>query len=89
MASAYRPFGPSTGPGSYFNMLPFNNLSTLGFGTDPGYGFTSYLGPNSWPNPGPPAPQTDNGILLEGSWNEFIALELSLGGPTDHLVMQP
>ena len=88
MASAYSPYGPSTGPGSYYNMLPFNNLSTLGFGTDPGYGFTSYLGPNSWPNPGPPA--TDiNGILLEGSWNEFIALELSLGGPADVLIQEP
>lgn len=76
MASAYRPFSPATGPGNTnYIMPPFNLFQQLNYGVMPGYAFTSSLGPNNTPNPGPPAPATDNGILLEPSWSEFIELE--------------
>lgn len=90
MASVYYPWPPSTGPGNQSYILPqFNTFQANNVTTYNGYGYTSSLGPNTTPNPGPPAPQTDNGILLEPSWNSFVALELSMGGPTDHLVLQP
>lgn len=89
MASAYYRFPPSTGPGTFSaNVAPYGTFQANQITTPPGIGYASNLGPNNTPNPGPPAPQTDNGILLEPSWNEFIALETGSGGPTDHLIMQ-
>ena len=76
MASAYRPWAPSTGPGSFNGNIPqYNTFQANGIGTPNGIGYASNLGPNNTPNPGPPAPASDNGILLEPSWNEFIAME--------------
>ena len=89
MASAYRPWGPSTGPGSFNGFMPnYNNFQTQQIGVNPGYGYTSTLGPNNTPNPGPPAADIE-GLLLEPSAHEFIALEASLGGPADVLIRQP
>ncbi len=89
MASSYSPWGPSTGPGSFYGFMPqYTAFQQQGIGVNPGYGYTSNLGFNNTPNPGPPAADI-NGILLEPSANEFIALELSLGGPADVLIQQP
>ena len=89
MASAYFPWAPSTGPGTFNGNIPqFNTFQSLGIGGPNGIGYASNLGPNNTPNPGPPAPATDNGILLEPSWNEFVALEASLGGPASFLVVE-
>jgi hypothetical protein len=38
-------------------------------------------------NPGDPALDIQ-GLLLEGNWNSFIALETSQGGPTSVLVQE-
>lgn len=89
MSSAYRPWSPSTGPGFYNGNIPqYNTFQALGIGNPPGTGYNSNLGPQTNPDPGPPAPQSDNGILLEPSLNEFIAMEAAQGGPTDHLVVE-
>ena len=89
MASSYSPWGPSTGPGSFYGFMPqYNAFQQQRIGVNPGYGYASNLGFNNTPNPGPPAADI-NGILLEPSANEFIALELSLGGPADVLIQQP
>ena len=89
MASSYSPWGPSTGPGAFYGFTPsFAAFQQQGIGVTPGYGYTSALGPNNTPNPGPPAADI-NGILLEPSANEFIALETGSGGPTDVLIQQP
>ena len=88
MASAFTPWGPSTGPGSFYGFRPgFAQFSSQGFGTGPGYSFTSGLVP--FP-PAPPSPQAADvqGILLEGSWSDFIALETGLGGPASHLIQE-
>jgi hypothetical protein len=88
MASSYSPWGPSTGPGSYYNTVQFSTFQQQRIGVNPGYGYTSNLGPNNTPNPGPPAADI-NGILLEPSARDFIALETSLGGPADVLIQEP
>jgi hypothetical protein len=89
MASSYSPWGPSTGPGSFYGFMPpYNAFQQQQIGVNPGYGYTSNLGFNNTPNPGPPAADI-NGILLEPSANEFIALETGSGGPTDVLIQQP
>ena len=87
MASVYSPWGPSTGPGSFYGFRPgFAQFSSQGFGTGPGYSYTSGLVPNP---PAAPARAADvNGILLEGTWSDFIALETSLGGPAAHLLQE-
>lgn len=88
MASSYSPWGPSTGPGTFFGYTPsFISFQSQFIGVAPGTGYNSNLGPNNTPNPGPPAADV-NGILLENSWNEFIALETSLGGPASHLIQE-
>lgn len=90
MASSYRPWSPSTGPGYYNGNIPQYDTFQQNQVTNPnGIGYASNLGPNNTPNPGPAASPTENGILLETSWNEFIALETGLGGPAAHLIMQP
>ncbi len=89
MASAYRPWSPSTGPGYMGGIMPaYNGFQAGGIGNPNGTGYNSNMGPNNTPNPGPPAPSTDNGILLEPSLNEFIAMETAQGGPTSHLVVE-
>lgn len=89
MASAYFRFPPSTGPGSFSgNVAQYNTFQANQITTPNGNGYASTLGPNNTPNPGPPAPQTDEGILLEPSWNEFVALETGQGGPAFYLVME-
>ena len=88
MASSYSPWGPSTGPGSFYGFMPsYNAFQSQFIGVSPGAGYNSNLGPNNTPNPGPPAADV-NGILLEASWNEFIALETNLGGPASHLIQE-
>lgn len=90
MASAYYRFPPSTGPGTFSgNVAPYQSFQANRITTPPGNGYASTLGPNTTPDPGPPSDPNVNGILLEPSWNEFIALETGSGGPTDHLVMEP
>lgn len=80
MASSYSRWSPSTGPGQTIGVMPpFSTFQAGGIGNPNGVGYTSNLGPNNTPNPGPPAPATDNGILLETSWNEFIAVEDNSG----------
>ncbi len=89
MASSYSPWGPSTGPGSFYGFMPsYNAFQSQQIGVNPGYGYASNLGFNNTPNPGPPAADI-NGILLEPSARDFIALENSLGGPADVLIQQP
>jgi hypothetical protein len=89
MASAYRPWSPSTGPGFFNGNIPqYNTFQANGIGTPNGTGFNSNLGPNNTPNPGPPASPTEAGILLEPSLNEFIALEVGSGGPAFHLQVE-
>lgn len=89
MASAYRPWAPSTGPGYYNGNMPqFSMFQMYGYGIFPGSGYRSNLGPNNTPYPGPPSPPTDMGILLEPSLNEFIALEVGNGGPAAHLILE-
>ena len=89
MASVYRPYPPSTGPGNTTFIMPnFSQFQAQNIGILPGIGFNSGLGPNNTPNPGPPAPMTDEGILLENSLNEFIALEAADGGPVFHLIRE-
>lgn len=88
MASAYRPWSPSTGPGFYANIVQYDTFQANGQGVAPGQGFNSSMGPNNWPPQPTPAPMTDNGILLEDSLAYFIALETGLGGPADHLIME-
>ena len=89
MASAYRPWSPSTGPGYTAGVMPaYGTFQANSIGNPNGIGYASNLGPNNTPNPGPPAPPTDNGILLEPSWNEFVAMETGSGGPADHLVVE-
>lgn len=56
-------------------MPAYNTFQANQITTPNGIGYASNLGPNNTPNPGPPAPEADNGILLEPSWNEFIAME--------------
>lgn len=76
MASAYRPWSPSTGPGYTGGIMPgFSGFQAAGIGNPNGTGYNSNMGPNNTPNPGPPAPPTDEGILLEPSLNSFIELE--------------
>ena len=87
MASSYSRWGPSTGPGNYTNTVQYNTFQQQQIGVNPGYGYTSNLGPNNTPNPGPPAADIE-GILLETSANEFIALETSLGGPASVLIKE-
>jgi hypothetical protein len=69
-------------------MPSYNSFQSQQIGVNPGYGYTSNLGFNNTPNPGPPAADIE-GILLEDSANEFIALENSLGGPSDVLIQEP
>jgi hypothetical protein len=69
-------------------MPSYNSFQQQQIGVNPGYGYTSNLGFNNTPNPGPPAADIE-GILLEDSANEFIALENSLGGPSDVLIQEP
>lgn len=89
MASAYRPWSPSTGPGQTIGIMPkFNTFQANGIGNSPGIGYNSNMGPQTNPNPGPPAPASEQGILLEPSLNEFIALETGQGGPAFHLVVE-
>ena len=87
MASVYSPWGPSTGPGNFYGFRPsFAQFSAQGFGTAPGYSYTSGLVPNP---PAAPVRAGDvNGILLEGTWADFVALETSLGGPAAHLLQE-
>lgn len=88
MASAYRPWNPSTGPGYYNGNIPqYNTFQANQITTPPGIGYASNLGPNNTPDPGAPAADI-NGILLEPSWNEFIALETSMGGPAFVLIKE-
>ena len=89
MTSAYRPWAPSTGPGSYYNTVQYNTFQANQQGVSPGQGYNSNMGPNNFPPQPAPAPQSENGILLETSLTYFIALEASLGGPAAHLIMQP
>lgn len=87
MASAYRPWAPSTGPGYINGNIPqYLQFQALGLGVTTGLGYTSNLGPNSTP-PQVPVPD-ENGILLENSVVDFVALEASLGGPAAHLIME-
>ena len=88
MASVYSPWGPSTGPGQ-FNayVAPYYTFSATYTGVIPGYGYASNLGLNNTPNPGPPAAD-QNGILLENSANEFLALEVGSGGPASFLTRE-
>ena len=78
MASSFTPWGPSTGPGSYYNTVQFVTFQANQQGVTPGIGYASNLGPNNTPDPGPPAADS-TGILLENSWNEFIELENGSG----------
>ena len=88
MASAFTPWGPSTGPGSFYGFRPsFAQFSSQGYGTAPGYSFTSGLVPNPPTPPAPPAADV-NGSRLENSFTDFIALETSLGGPAAHLIQE-
>ena len=76
MASSYSRWGPSTGPGNYYGAVPqFVTFQSLGIGVSPGIGYYSSLGINNTPDPGPPAPASDVGILLANSLNSFIELE--------------
>jgi len=69
-------------------MPQFSTFQANGIGNSPGIGFNSNMGPQTNPNPGPPAPATDEGILLEPSLNEFIAMETAQGGPAAHLKVE-
>ena len=64
MTSAYRPWAPSTGPGSYYNTVQYNTFQAKFQGVSPGQGYQSSMGPNNWPAQPAPAPMTDNGIYL-------------------------
>ena len=88
MASAYRPWSPSTGPGSYYNTVQFNTFQANGIGVAPGQGYNSNMGPNNFPPQPAPAPASENGILLEDSLTYFIAMETGGGGPAAHLLME-
>ena len=46
------------------------------------------MGPNNFPPQPAPAPQSENGILLETSLTYFIALEASLGGRTASVTLE-
>lgn len=88
MASSYSRWSPSTGPGRSAGVMPaFNAFQANTISLSPGYGYTSNLGPNNTPNPGPPAADI-NGILLENTAVNFIALETGQGGPTSVLVQE-
>jgi len=75
MSSPYQPYNPSTGPNYNPNVYPYNKFTPPG----PGTAYYANLSPNLTPDPGPPAPQTDNGILLENSLNSFIEKEDNSG----------
>jgi hypothetical protein len=75
MATPYSPYGPSTGPGNQALLVPL----PARFSPSPGYAWAANYQQNTAPNPGPQAPATDNGILLEPSWNSFIELEDNSG----------
>ena len=80
MSTPFTPYNPSTGPNRSTAVYPFNP-TTIPL---PGNAFAAGLGPNTTPDPGPVAPDS-NGILLEPSWNSFIELEDNSGW----LVQQP
>jgi hypothetical protein len=75
MSSPYQPYNPSTGPNRNTSVYPYNRFTPPG----PGTAYYANLSPNLTPDPGPPAPQSDNGILLENSLNSFIELEDNSG----------
>ncbi len=88
MASAFTPWGPTTGPGQFYGFRPdFLQFSPQGFGTGPGYSFTSGLNQTPSSPPAPPAANV-NGLLIESNFSDFIALEPSLGGPAAHLIQE-
>ena len=64
MASSYSPWGPSTGPGNYYNTIQYTTFQAAGITVPPGMGFNSNMGPNNWPAQPAPAPMTDDGIEI-------------------------
>lgn len=84
MATPFTPFQPTTGPNRDTQAFNFTPLTI----PLPGYAYAAGLSPNNTPDPGPPAADI-NGLLLEPSQNEFIALEASQGGPAFVLVQEP
>jgi hypothetical protein len=89
MASVFTLWPPITGPAGAINgnLVPYSSLQSLGLGTPTGGGAYSLLGTNNWADPGAVAADI-SGLLMEGSNNQFIGLETSLGGPTAVLLKE-